>query len=115
MDEAFKQILDTLPARKTRSRLEPYGELIREMRLRLYTFGEIAAFLGDRYGVTVTASGVHDFVRRRTRWNGARTFAAETGAVRSNTKPSVDSSVDPTGFTYDPAEPLRLDNKRGKS
>jgi len=58
MDAKFKEILDGLPSKRPRSRLEPYGELIRELRRRGRTYRDIADILGEKCQVQVTASGV---------------------------------------------------------
>ncbi len=65
MDPKFKEILDSLPNKPPRSRLQPYWELIRELRRRGQTFQDIAHILAEKCQVQVTASAVHDFVRKR--------------------------------------------------
>jgi hypothetical protein len=67
MDAKFTAILESLPPKVPRSRLEPYRELIREMRRRGRTYREIAQVLDERCQVQVAASTVHEFVRRRSR------------------------------------------------
>ena len=67
LDQKIMEILASLPAKTPRSRLEPYRELIREMRRRGRTYREIAGVLGERCGVRVAASSVHEYVRRRSR------------------------------------------------
>jgi hypothetical protein len=58
----FKEILDNLPEKPPRSRLEPYRELILEMRRRGRPLREIAQVLGEKFGVRVVSSTIHDFV-----------------------------------------------------
>jgi hypothetical protein len=67
MDKRFQAILDSLPPKLPRSRLEPYWELIRELRHRGRTYREIAQILADKCHVAVAASTVHDFVRARSK------------------------------------------------
>lgn len=138
MDAKFREILDSLPARPPRSRLEPYRELIEELRRRGRTFVDIAGILAEKCEVQVTASGVHDFVRTRSRMKRRPTkritpdppkyAPASTGAglVDSGQKPPADDEVrrriaalkarkpaaasEPNAFEYDPTEPLRLIN-----
>jgi hypothetical protein len=62
MDAKFEAILNNLPAQKPRSRLEPYGELITEMRKRGRTYREITQVLKKACGLTVGLSTVNDFV-----------------------------------------------------
>lgn len=59
----FKEILDGLPEKAPRSRLEPYRELILEMRRRGRPLREIARVLGEKCDVQVAPSTIHDFVR----------------------------------------------------
>src|SRR2546426_10043291 len=67
MDTKFRQILDGLPDKPPRSRLEPCRELIRELRRRGRTYRDIAHILAEKCQIQVTASGVHDFVRKKSR------------------------------------------------
>jgi hypothetical protein len=138
MDAKFREILDALPDKPPRSRLEPYREFIEELRRRGRTYVDIAGILAEKCQVQVTASGLHDFVRTRSRMKRRSTkqvasdppksVPASTGAGRedSRQKPSGDDEVrrriaalkarkpvaaaEPNGFQYDPTEPLRLIN-----
>jgi hypothetical protein len=133
MDTDLKKILAKLPIKPPRSRLEPYREFIEELRSRGRTFRDIAEILAEKCALRVTASGVHDFVRTRTR---AKDRSAGRG-IKSNplpvgnpaaaeTSPASASSgevqrriaalkarntaAEPgtRGFEYNPDEPLRL-------
>ena len=66
MDERFQAILDSLPPKPPRSRLEPYGELIHELRRRGRSYREITAILADRCGIRVGVHTLYNFVRVRT-------------------------------------------------
>lgn len=138
MDAKFKEILDGLPSKRPRSRLEPYGELISELRRRGRTYRDIAHILGEKCQVQVTASGVHDFVRTRSRVKGKSTKRFVIGSMKtvptapivpSTRKSSADAEVQrriealkarkavtkaaPDKFRFDPTQPLRL-KKPGK-
>ncbi len=65
MDPEFQKILDALPPKPPRSRLEPYAELIRELRNRRRTYREIAKVLNDHYRLNTSASTIHGFVQLR--------------------------------------------------
>jgi F-type H+-transporting ATPase subunit beta len=131
----FKEILDGLPSKRPRSRLEPYGELISELRRRGRTYRDIAHILGERCQVQVTASGVHDFVRTRSRVKGKSTKRLVIGSMKTvptapivpfARKSSADDEVQrriealkarkavtkaaPDKFRFDPTQPLRLKN-----
>lgn len=117
MDHELSAILDELPDKRPRSRLEPYRELIIELRSRKLTFQDIAEVLAQKCGVRVTGSGIHDFLRRRNlqakvsmtssqqrpsaqgRYNRPISELREgRGAQEGNTAP----------FEFDPSEPLKL-------
>jgi hypothetical protein len=66
MNETFKAILDSLPPKQPRSKLEPYTELIQELRKRGRSYREIAGILAERCGVCVGIHTVYNFVRVRT-------------------------------------------------
>jgi hypothetical protein len=70
MDAKFREILDALPDKPPRSRLEPYREFIEELRRRGRTYVDIASILAEKCQVQVTASGAHDFVRTRSQVKG---------------------------------------------
>lgn len=132
MDDNIKKILDALPDKPPRSRLEPYRELIEELRRRDRTFREIAEMLAEKCQVQVTGSGIHDFLRTRSRRerrqakitakltqppvtrSGADTVieassgdAVQRKIAELKTRKSA-SKPDASGFEYDPDEPLRL-------
>jgi hypothetical protein len=133
MDTDLKKILAELPIKPPRSRLEPYREFIEELRSRGRSYRDIAEILAEKCAVQVTGSGVHDFVRTRSR---AKTKSAGRGTksnplaasnpVAPETSPASASSAEvrrkiaalkarnmlaeqlPHGFEYNPDEPLRL-------
>jgi hypothetical protein len=65
MDPELKKILDTLPNKPSRSRLEPCREFVEELRRRGRTYREISVILAEKCQVKVSASGIHDFMRAR--------------------------------------------------
>ena len=129
MDANLKNILDELPDKPPRSRLEPYREFIEELRSRGRTYRDIADILAEKCAVKVTGSGVHDFVRTRSR---TKTRQAENGRPpKPNQHPAPVSSreeiqrkiaalkarntSDEPGaraFDYDPEQPLTLQRSR---
>src|SRR6266849_612208 len=141
MDAKFKDILDALPGKPPRSRLEPYRELIEELRRRGWAYRDIAHILAEKCQVQVSASGVHNFVRTRSPAKGksAKRTAAdamktaptapEAGIMNSAQEPSTDDELQrrilalkarkpatksaADAFQFDPTQPLRL-KKPGK-
>jgi hypothetical protein len=126
MDDDLKKILAELPIKPPRSRLEPYREFIEELRSRGRTYRDIAEILAEKCAVQVTASGVHDFVRARTRAKTKSNPLPVSNPVAAETSPASASSEEvqrkiaalkarntaaepgPRGFEYDPDQPLRL-------
>ena len=138
MDPDFDRILDSLPEKRSRSRLEPYGVLIKELLRRRRTYREIAFILLDRFQVRASISTIHDFVRRwsaldkssRTRTEKVRKKAGKDPTSISvktqvpNAEPPVNSgevqkriaalksrpipAADTKIFHYDPDQPLHI-------
>ena len=65
MDDKFQDILDGMPEKPPRSSLEPYRELINELRRRGRTYREIAHILAEKCQLRAAASTVNRFVRKR--------------------------------------------------
>ena len=139
MEEQFQRILSKAAEKsgRPRSRLEPYGELIEQLRERGLTYRDISAILTKELQIPVPKSTVNDFVRvqARERKNAARRLSRRASAAEPAVllpslphstqspsyneirqkiadlkakKPAVEPA--PNGFHYDPDEPLRLIN-----
>jgi hypothetical protein len=67
LDQEIADFLKTTEAGSSRSKLEPYAELIRGLRQRRWTYEKIADALRTRFGVTVAPSTVFAFVKVRAR------------------------------------------------
>ena len=79
MENAHQAILDSLPPRRRRSKLEPYAALIRALRARGRSYREIVTILRERCGLRVAMHTVYHFVRARaqkTRRRASSTSAA---------------------------------------
>jgi len=63
MDEKHRSILEGLPNKSPRSRLEPYQELIIELRRRGQTYREIERILLDQCQFRVSRGAINNFVR----------------------------------------------------
>jgi len=132
MDEKFKELLKTVMPQTGRSRLEPYGELIDELRLLGLPYREIASLLTEKYELHVTKSTIHDFVRVRLRrqkkvakratkeaaqatapapargfiWLAQSSSGTRDAQPRSVNEKSKSAPID--DFHYDPTKPLTL-------
>ena len=62
----MQAILDRLPPKPPRSKLEPHAELIQELRRRGRSYREISGILTDCCGVSAGAHTVYNFGRTRT-------------------------------------------------
>jgi hypothetical protein len=67
MDERLRALIDQIPEKPPRSKLEPHMDVIRELRRKGRTYQEIAQFFGEHLNVTVAASTIHAFVQVRAR------------------------------------------------
>ena len=131
MDPRFEHVLNSLPPKKPRSRLEPYRELIREMRKRRCSYRGIAQVLHDHFGLRVAASTVNNFVisrldaqnrSKRNQQSLSGRIQKERGdsfrppkilqdtfrCVENVKQPTRSKSVRPGPFHYDEDEPLRF-------
>ena len=142
MDDKVNEILERLPAKPPRSRLDPHAALIEEMRRRGRTFMEIARVLAEECQVSSSRSNIHHFLKLRTRTAKAERrhsvrpgVSSEVVSPQTNADKRVLQQIPPTDvalkiaalkqrklsrpptsgeFDYDPHEPLRL-VKPGKS
>jgi hypothetical protein len=80
----FEAILNSLPAKKPRSRLEPYRELILEMRKRGRSYREIMQVLNSSCNLAVGKTTVHDFVRACTKSTRKRRVQGERYSYATN-------------------------------
>ena len=135
MSDLIQQILDELPNRSGRSSLDPYRELILEMRRRGYSYRETARLLADRCDMKISHAAIHNFVRRHVRALIAesspdrlqverRGRRQQTGVASENLGDVRDriaalkrraapaACVEEAGFRFDPDQPLRLDGEQ---
>jgi hypothetical protein len=67
MESALQTILESLPEKPPRSKLEPHRELIRELRRKGRTYREVARLFHERLGLYVAPSTLHSFVKVRAK------------------------------------------------
>lgn len=123
MNAKLKTIIKNLPAKKSRSRLEPYRELIREMRRTSRSYREIVQVLRKECDLQVSVSTLHDFVRLRSKISQRTTPANRGLSVSNKARKEQEGSISAykriqalpnngltkrTPFHYDPDGPLRL-------
>jgi hypothetical protein len=140
MDERTSKILSRVSEQRARSSLEPWRELIEELRLRRRTYREIAEILQEHCQVCVAPSTIFRFVRARSKAaRKARSKTSQLTVPPQMTERAVPSFPEPIRndskleevqqrifalkskpstreqklqvFYYNPDEPLRLPEK----
>jgi hypothetical protein len=138
MDPRFEALLKRLPQKRYRSCLEPYKDLIREMRKRGCCYREIAQVLHEEFGLKVGMSTINDFVlsrqKSKTRHGNRESFFAtdrtrkdrgDSGRQQKATQeppktfqapsePTLSKPAPPVLFRYNHDEPLRILRKKGE-
>jgi len=130
------QLLDELPEREPRSRLDPYRELVAEMRRRKYSYREISRFMAERCGVVICHNAVRNFINRHVSEIAATLQLDESGRQCAASRDAAGDILPQTrqseqaqavheriaalkrrsragpvaepGFHFDPAQPLQL-------
>jgi hypothetical protein len=126
MDDTIRAVLDQMPE-KTRSKLEPHADVIRDLRRKGRTYQDIARFFAERFSLKVAPSTIHAFVRVRALRH--RRFRVELPTALNDSDPALSKQVQeaeirrridalkrrqPQGevekpqFRYDEDEPLEL-------
>jgi len=65
--DKFEEIVNSLPEKPARSRLDPYRDLIKELLSRGWTYRETSRILFEKCGVRISFSTIHHFVHARSR------------------------------------------------
>jgi len=126
-------LLQGMPGRASRSGLEPYRELVLEMRRRNFSYRQIAKLLIERCGFAISHSTIHDFIRR----HGTTTPLVKSGGgedpqkpvspgpnpERRCTDPQIRDRIaalkrqnpappaEAPGFRFDPTKPLHFEDE----
>jgi IS30 family transposase len=132
MDEKLRQLLDAIPERPPRSKLEPHAEVIRELRKKRRTYQEIATFFREHLELSVAPSTIYEFVKTRAKqarkppqataeWEASGGTSAESSAatppgadddvrerIRALRRQPVPAKKEPPRFAFDPEQPLTL-------
>jgi hypothetical protein len=97
MEDKLRAILDRLPAKRPRSCLAPYQELIYVLRRRGLTYREIAGLLSKELGLHVVSTTIIRFVR------------AQSKAQRKGQSVREGQSVAPSGTIPPPAKERKFE------
>ena len=119
MEPKHQIILESLPPKPPRSKLEPHRELIRELRRKGRTYREVALLLHERLGLYVAPSTLHSFVKVRAKHRKQTQFElpsteSSTGAapelvgITALRAKSLAPTRKPARFVFRENEPLTL-------
>jgi hypothetical protein len=124
MDPTLLSLLETIPQKPPRSKLETHRELIRQLRRKGCTYRDIVRILHERVGLEVAVSTIHSFVKVRAKHRkqvqyelpppecesksislGPDAVASKIAALRA--KP-IEQKSKPKHFHFEENEPLKL-------
>ncbi len=86
MEPKINKLLEEIPDKPPRSKLEPHADVITALRRKRYPYREIALFFQEHLAITVAPSTIHDFVRIRRR-RGKRNVGSVQDGVPTDPKP----------------------------
>jgi hypothetical protein len=114
MDPKIRSILDSILESPTRSKLEPYRDLIKGLRQKRKTYREIAQILRLNCSLQVNQATICKFVRVRS--NPNRRTPLQLPDTETATIPALNPSPHATPstrkrFHYDPEEGLTLSDE----
>jgi hypothetical protein len=124
MEPAIENILESLPSKPPRSKLEPHREFIRELRRRGRTYREVARIFQERLGLSVAPSTLHSFIKVRARGRklvqfelppveGASTPSPASDRIAALKSKPVGQRAQSRPFIFRENEPLTLSNRGG--
>jgi hypothetical protein len=130
MDLTILSLLDSIPQKSPRSKLETHRELIRQLRRKGCTYRYVVRILHERVGLDVAVSTIHSFIKVRAKHRKqvqyelpplepepsvnthliADDVASRIAALKA--KP-VEQKAKPKHFQFEESEPLRLVGQGG--
>src|SRR5260370_703179 len=116
MSGNFQDLLRNVPEKPPRSKLEPYRELIRELRLKRWSYREIAALFEEKLTLEVAPSTLHNFVKVRAKQRSVLALPPLGGvtkgeAIPETKRPSYAKPGNGQRFEFIPGEALKLSPK----
>lgn len=133
IDAKLSALIEQMPDKPPRSKLEPHLDVIRALRYKRRTYQEIAHFLAEHVNLKVSPSTIHAFVRCRARRRQkppemelppAASSNIETPTAEETITPGIETDVrsriealkqrrsseksKTSRFEYNADEPLRL-------
>lgn len=125
MEPELRTILESLPEKTYRSKLEPHRELIRELRRKGRTYREVARLFEERLGLYVAPSTLHSFVKVRAKHRKRTQFELPPIQLATAESPVLDRvsafkakpvvrTAKPSRFVFRENEPLTLTSIGGE-
>lgn len=125
MEPELQTILESLPEKPYRSKLEPHRELIRELRRKGRTYREVAHLFAERLGLYVAPSTLHSFVKVRAKHRKRTQFELPPVQLATAESPMLDRvtalkatpmarTAKPARFVFRENEPLTLTSNGGE-
>src|SRR5580693_8415256 len=96
MDPNISKLLDEIPEKPPRSKLELHADVIAALRQKRRTYSEIAEFFREHLAITVAPSTIHDFVRVRRRRGKRNTVSNSDSHIG---KPGDDATRPASNFS----------------
>ena len=129
MDPTLLSLLDSIPPKPPRSKLETHRELSRQLRRKGCTYRDIVRILHERVGLDVAVSTIHSFIKVRAKHrkqvqyelpplepeSTAKQISTDDVASRIaalKAKPTEQKSK-PKHFHFEESEPLKLVGQGG--
>jgi|SRR5580698_9758766 hypothetical protein len=129
MDPTLLFLLDSIPQKSPRSKLETHRELIRQLRRKGCTYRDIVRILHERVGLEVAVSTIHSFIKVRAKHRTQVQYELpplEPQSTRSRVSPDdvtsriaalkakpVQQKAKHKHFHFEESEPLRLVGQGG--
>jgi hypothetical protein len=110
MDESIQDLLNKLPAKAPRSKLEPHRTLIFELLAKWWTYRDIAALFSDQLKISVAPSTLHNFVKVRAKGKAVTQVTSPARRKEITGERNRHSGV-AAKFEFTPGETLRLSPK----
>ena len=129
MDPTLLSLLETIPQKPPRSKLETHRELIRQLRRKGCTYRDIVRILRERVGLDVAVSTIHSFVKVRAKHRKQVQYelpplGSESSLIQVSpddvssriaalkAKP-IEQKARPKHFHFEESEPLKLVGQGG--
>lgn len=129
MDPTLLSLLDSIPQKPPRSKLETHRELIRQLRRKGCAYRDIVRILRERVGLDVAVSTIHSFIKVRAKHRKQVHYELpplEPESTRGRISPDdvasriaalkakpVEQKAKPKHFQFEESEPLKLVSQGG--